>query len=339
MAISKTTPAEDFAEEIASHLKLEVDELLREGHSEVDAHRLACVAFNNPAFAVERFRLRSRIPWVDSLTRDLWFSLRQLRRSPAFTATAILTLGLGLGANTAVFSLVNALLLRPLPVPHSEQLVVLRIDRPGFEEPSYNFNAPMFRALEKRHSMFDRVAASSRGTLQVRSTSGNQQIAGLLVSGQFFAALETPPLLGRYLLPLDDQAKGSPDGSVAVISKGFWRDWFDSAPDVVGRKLVIANAPFTVVGVMPRHFIGADPTIHANIFLPLASEPIVDSPYNMIEGGYHANWLNVIGRRKAGISLEQAIAGLQESTMPVLEESGADADWITEARSTHAAHC
>jgi predicted permease len=326
---------EEFAEEIASHLQLEVDDLKSEGYSESEANRRARTTFNNPTLAQERFRIRHRIHWLDNLLRDLHFAFRQFHRSPGFALTAILTLTLGLGSNTAIFSLMNGLLLRPLPAPHADRLAILRIDRSDFETPIHNFNTPVFRALEKRKEIFQALAASSESTLQVRDNSAIQQIPGLLVSGQFFETLGTLPLKGRYLTPADDQDRGASGGFAAVISESFWRSWFESVPDVVGRKLIIANTTFIVAGVMPAQFIGADPTERPNIFIPLSAEPIVDAPFSFLKAGYHANWLHIIARLQPNMSAEQTNAALQADTFPIFEQSGADANWIKDAHANH----
>ena len=324
---------QDFAEEIASHLSIEADDLQAEGHTEAEASRRARADFNNPTLALERFSMRNRINWLDNLVRDFHFGLRQLHRSPGFALTAILTLALGLGANTAIFSLVNALLLRPLPVPHADRLAIIGLNDSDTDFPSYNLNAPIVRTLEKHHETFQYLAASFNTKLQVHSTSGNQQIPGLMTSGQFFQAMEVSPLRGRYLTPADDQEKGSTLGFAAVISESFWRTWFNNTPDVIGRKLTIANTPFTVVGVMPHQFFGADPTRRPSIFVPLAAEPVVDAPYNMIAAGFHANWLGVIARLQPNMSLEQANAALRTATIPIFEASNADADRLKDVRA------
>ena len=325
---------QDFAEEIASHLAHEADDLQAEGHSKSEASRRARVTFNNPTLALERFRIRNQIHWFDNLIRDLQFGLRQLRRSRGFALTAILTLALGLGANTAIFSLVNALLLRPLPVSHADQLVIVGLRDLDAASVNYGLNAPLVRTLEKHHEIFQYLAASPFYTnFQVRNTSGNQQIPGLMASGQFFQTLEVSPLLGRYLTPADDQEKGSPSGFAAVISESFWHTWFNSAPDVIGRSLTIANTPFTVVGVMPHQFFGTDPTRRPSIFIPLSAEPIVDTPYSWIEAGFHANWLSVIARLQPNVSQEQANAALRAETIPIFEASNADADHMKDVRA------
>jgi predicted permease len=235
----------------------------------------------------------------------------------------LLTLALGVGANTAVFSLINGLLLRPLPVPHSEQLAVLRMDEDD-ARPEYAFCTPFLRSLEKRHEVFANVFAYNPDVLQVRGRSGNENIQGMLVSGQFFQALQTPPLLGRYLTPQDDQRGGNPAGLAVVISEDFWNNWFNRAPDVVGRTMVIANTQFTVAGVMPRRFIGADPTQKPQIYVPLSADPIIDAPRNHIDAGTHAWWIAVVARLQPGVTLGQANAQLLTISGPLLHEAAAD---------------
>jgi predicted permease len=325
----------DLAEELAFHHAMTRERLMREGAVPQQAEAAAGVRLGNAMRWQERLRELWQFPTMENLLRDVSFSARLLWKSPGFTAVALLTLVLGVGANTAVFSLINGLLLRPLPVPHADQLAVIHYDRSDDDRPSYSFCAPLFRALEPRHEVFQDVAAFNDSTLQVRGTSGTQEIPGALVSGQFFHALETPPLLGRYLTPEDDQVGGGSTGFGVVISESFWRTWFNSAPDVVGRKMTIANAPFTVVGVMPKQFIGADPTERPEIYVPLWAEPVIDAPYNSIASGYHSWWLRVIARRNPGISLERANAALLAASNPVLEEAIPDAHWIKDAQSKH----
>lgn len=277
----------ELAEELDFHQAMLRQRLLRQGTPPAEVDQAARQAFGNGARWHERLRELWQFQTLENFLRDLGFSLRLLKKSPGFTAVALLTLALGVGANTAVFSLINGLLLRPLPVAHSEQLAVLRIEEGG-PAPNYEFCTPFFRSLETRHDVFSAVFAYNSDLLQVKGQSGNENIRGMLVSGQFFQALETPPLLGRYLTPDDDRRGGSPAGLAVVVSERFWQTWFNRAPDVVGRKLVIANVPFTVVGVMPKRFIGADPTSRPQIFAPLSADPIIDAPRNHIDDGIHA---------------------------------------------------
>jgi hypothetical protein len=199
----------DLDEELNAHIDLAIEENLKRGMSAQTARTEALRAFGGVTQARERFRVQRGLPFVEEAGRSLSYAFRQLRRSPGFAVTAILTLALGFGANTTIFSLFNGLLLRPLPVPHSGDLAVTHYDRSDTEPRyGYTFCAPLLRALEKRHEVFENVAGFTGRPLQVRSGSGNVEIEGALVSGQFFQVLETAPLMGRYLTPQDDRPGG-----------------------------------------------------------------------------------------------------------------------------------
>jgi len=325
----------EMAEELDFHQTLMREKLLHQGVPRSEANAAVRKTFGNSARWHERLRELWQFRSVENLTRDVTFSLRLLKKSPGFTIIALLTITLGVGANTAVFSLINSLLLRPLPVPHSDQLVVLGMDQGG-PRTQYTFPAPFFRALEKKHELFQQAFASYfRDKLLVRGSSGNENVPGLLVSGDYFTALQTPPLLGRYLTPEDDKPGGSPEGLAAVISEQYWGTRFNRSPNAVGSKLQIANAAFTIVGVMPKRFIGADPTAKPQIFVPLASEPIIDAPSNLIESGYHGWWLVVMGRLQPGVSLDQLNAALKTMSSPILHDTVPEPAWIARAEKEH----
>jgi predicted permease len=327
----------ELDDELRAHIEMATEENRKRGLSAGEARTAALREIGGVTQTKESYRVQSGIPFIDQAARDLRFAFRQLRNSPAFALTAVLTLALGLGANTAIFSLIDALLLRPLPVPHADELSVLRYLRSDDSDLNYSFCAPMFRALEKRHDLFSDVAAfSNRSGFQVRGDSGNVEVPGAIVSGEFFTAMQTAPLLGRALTPQDDRPGGTSTGFAVVISEGFWQRWFDRAPDVIGRRLIIANAPFTIAGVMPKSFIGADPTRVADLYVPLWAEPVVDAPYNNIAGGHHAWWMRVIARRRAGVTLAQASAGLAAASNSILDVSAeGDAEWLKAARDHH----
>jgi predicted permease len=324
----------EMAEELEFHQDLLRDKLLRQGVPESQADTTVRRTFGNAGRWHERLRELWQFRWLENLKRDISFSARLLRKSPGFAAVALLTLALGVGANTAVFSLINGLLLRPLPVPNAGQLTILRMEEGG-PQAEYAFCTPFFRSLENNRDVFTNVAAYNDDTLQVQGRSGNENVRGALVSGQYFATLQTPPLMGRYLSPEDDQSGGNPAGLAVVISEQFWQKWFNRAPDVVGRKLIIANTPFTVVGVMPRHFIGADPTQRPEIFAPLSTDPIIDAPRNHIDAGIHAWWLTVVARLQPNVSLDQANAALLTVSGPIVHSSDADASYIADAEKNH----
>lgn len=324
----------ELAEELEFHQTLLREKLLRQGVAPSEVDLATRRVFGSASRWHELLREVWQFQVVDNFLRDVNFSIRLLRKSPGFAAVALLTLALGVGANTAVFSLINGLLLRPLPVPHADQLAVLRMEEGG-PQPEYAFCTPFFRSLESRHDIFANVFAYNPDTLQVQGRSGNENIHGVLVSGQFFSALQTPPLMGRYLTPDDDRRNGSPEGLAVVISEGFWQNWFNRAPDVVGRKLVIANVPFTVVGVMPKRFIGADPTERPQIFAPLSADPIIDAPRNHIDDGIHAWWLTVVARLQPSVGLDQANAALLTISGPILHEATPDVGFIGNEEKGH----
>jgi predicted permease len=333
----------EMTDELEFHQAMLRSKFLREGMPEGAAARAARRSFGDARRWQERLREVSQFRWLENLVRDVKFSARLLRKSPGFTAVALGTLALGVGANTAVFSMINGLLLRPLPVPESDRLVVLNYEdsgphlgyKDGISTAQYTFCAPFFRGLEKRQDLFANVFAFNPDTLQVRGGAGNENVRGVLVSGQFFAAMRVAPLKGRYLTPEDDRPGGSPQGLAVVISEGFWRRWFDGAPDVVGRKLVIANTPFTVVGVMPKQFTGANPVERPEIYAPLSADPIIDAPRDHINAGTHAWWISVMARLKPGVTLEQTNAALKTVSGPILRESTEDAHYIQNEEKGH----
>jgi putative ABC transport system permease protein len=324
----------EMAEELAFHQELLREKLLREGMSPLQAAKATRRTFGNTSRWHERLRELWQFRWLENLLRDVQFSIRLLAKSPGFTMIALLTLALGLGANTSVFSLINGLLLRPLAVPHSEELAVLGMDR-GEPRVNYSFPYPFFRALESKHEIFQDVFAFRGMNMLVKGRSSNESTRGMMVSGEYFRALQTPPLMGRYLTPQDDRTGGSPEGLAVVISEHFWESWFGRSRNVLGSKLEIANTVFTVVGVMPKRFTGADPTQSPEFYVSLALEPIIDAPEDLVKAGFHAWWMTAMARLKPGITLDKANAALMPLSTPILHEVVPDANWIASAQKKH----
>lgn len=313
---------DDLSQELTEHLEERTEQLMRtEGMSRREAEQAAKRAFGNPTLIEEQSREFWQWPRLENLLRDISFSVRLLRKSPGFTTVAILTIALGVGANTAVFSLVNGLLLRPLPVPDAQRLVLLRIQPTQF---GHSFCTPLLRALETHHEMLSNIYGFSNRPLQVRGPNGGEEISGVLVSGQYFDALETEAQLGRTLTPADDLKDIGASGFPVVISDSFWKTRYNRAPDILGHTLTIANTAFTIIGVMPRSFVGADASFRPQLFLPLSTEPIIDAPYNDLDAGYHSWWLRVGARLRPGVSLAQANAFLKSVGQPLFREAVPD---------------
>jgi predicted permease len=324
----------DLTEELESHLKMATADRVARGQSPDDARASAMREFGNAPLIADVTRHQWGWLRLELWLHDVRYAMRQLRKSPGFTFTAIITLALGVGANTTVFSMINGLLLRPLAVPASNRLVVLGMDSDGPRR-GYSFPESIFRGLESQHEAFTDVFAFDHEKFQVKSGSGNETVPGQFVSGSFFPALETAPLLGRTLTPEDDRTGGNPAGFGAVISESYWVTRFNRASDVIGRKLEIDRVVFTVVGVMPRRFIGADPLQRPQIFVPLATEPVLNGERSMTAFGYHAWWLTVMGRLQPGVTQEKANAQVASVSDAVLHERVPDAKWIANREKLH----
>jgi len=317
----------ELTEEIQSHLNLAIADRIARGQSPLDARKSAMREFGNVPLIADVTRGQWGWLRLELWLQDVRYAVRQLRQSPGFTFTAIVTLALGVGANTTVFSMINGLLLRPLAVPESNRLVVLGMDGDGPQR-GYSFPESIFRGLEVRREGFTDLFCFHSTRFQVKSGNGNDAVPGQFVSGSFFHALETPPLLGRTLSQADDRTGGNPNGFGAVISESYWITRFNRAPDVIGRKLEIDRVAFTVVGVMPIKFIGADPLARPQIFVPLAVEPVFNRERSLTTIGYHAWWLMVMGRLQPGVTLGSANAHIASLTSTVLHERVPDAKWI-----------
>ena len=311
---------EDFAEEIRAHLALEADELEREGASEDEARRRARVEFGNVAAARERFYLRSRWEWLDRLMRDLRFGWRSILQNPGFAAAAILTLALGMGANTAVFSVMDAVLLRSLPVADAERVVYLHTsgspNGTGTIDSDDTFSYPVYTALRDTKGALSEViavGALASDKVNVRIGATPEQAEGDMVSGNFFSGLGVPIIRGRGFTPQDE----TDNAPLAVISYDYWTGRFARDPDVLGRTLYVKGVPFMIAGVAAPGFEGVDATHSTDFWIPLQNRAELNVLGNPPENGklYQADstwWcLRLIGRLAPGISRKQAIAQLQ----------------------------
>jgi predicted permease len=324
----------EMAEELEFHHAMLRAKLEREGLAAKDLDAAARLRFGNSGRWHERLRELWQFRSLENLARDASYSIRSLRNAPGFTLVALLTLALGVGANTTVFSMIDGLLLRPLAVPQSDRFAVLGYSQGG-PRLSYSFPEPFFRGLEKKHEVFAQTFAFSDAQFQVKGSRSNEIVDGQYVSGDFFAALRIQPILGHTLGQEDDRRGGNPNGFGAVIGEGFWETWFGRAPDVIGRTLDIDNTTITVVGVMPKRFIGADPMQRPQIYLPLALERILNGERSMTAAGFHGWWLTAMGRLQPGATVAQADAAVASVSGAVLREAVPDAQWIANREKKH----
>jgi predicted permease len=312
--------AKDFAEEIKAHLALEADELRGEGLSGDEARRKARSEFGNVGAARERFYMKDRWVGIDRLLRDVRFALRSLWKSPGFAATAILTLALGIGANTAVFSVMNAVLLRSLPVADPDRLVYLRLSGPpkgtGTIDTTQTFSYSVYDALRRQGGGLSPVMAFvplSNSKVAVRYGAVPEEAEGDMVSGTFFSGLGVKLIRGRGFSEEDE----THHASIAVISYNYWTRRFARNPDVLGTTLYVNGVAITIVGVAAEGFEGVEGGGSTDFWIPMQSRPELNAWGNPLEDGktYITNptwWcLRLIGRLAPGATRAQAVAQLQ----------------------------
>ena len=256
----------ELDEEIATHLAMQAEEFRRRGMSAADARAAARREFGGVTQAAEAYRERRGLPWLETVAKDIRYAWRGLAHNPGFTAAAVLSLALGIGANTAIFSMVRTLMLRLLPVARPEQLVYLyRTGGWGQGFVSY----PLYLELAKRSDVFEGVAARTgvnRGRFS-RKGSDAVEFAGIeYVTGNYFDLLGVSPALGRLFTDDDNRTPGA--HPVAVLSYEFWRNRFDADPGVLGRTVMADNQPLQVIGVARAGFRGVEVEHHPDIWAP-----------------------------------------------------------------------
>lgn len=246
------------------------------------------------------------------LLSDLRFALRTLFRSPLFTAVAILSLALGIGANTAIFTLMDQLILRLLPVKEPEQLVMIWSRGPhnGSNWGSRMLSYPMYQDYQQKAEAFDYVFCRREWSMALTIDGKTERTRGEMVSGNFFDALGVRPAAGRLFSPAEDDRtyKGHP---VAVLTHDYWVSRFAAQPDVVGKKILVNNYPMTIVGVAGAGFYGLDPTRATQVYVPIQMSPLMLPSGVSPIGDRRTRWINVFGRLKPGFTAQSAQASLE----------------------------
>src|SRR3712207_2443392 len=321
-------------DEIRLHLALRTQQLIRDGLAPDAARAEAERRFGPPDEArktlhtsAERREDRMRMrEWVDAVRRDVRMAARGLLRAPVFTATAVVCLALGVGANAATFSLFDELLLRPLPVPEPDRLVNLTSPGPSEGRESWGqaggseavVSYPMFRDLARGRTALAGLAAHKPFHANFAYHGRTEFGMGVLASGSYFPLLRLRPALGRLLGPGDDGAPGT--SPIAVVSHGYWISSLGGDSSIVGKTILVNGRTLTVVGVAPRGFRGTTLGVDARVFVPLSMMTAVSSDFGPdfnIEDR-QAFWLYLFGRLKPGVSLDQARATMNAHFKPIL---------------------
>lgn len=310
----------DLDRELRYHIDRRVADLIHSGLPEPEARRRVALELGGATQIREEVRDIWLTRWLRDFVYDLRFSARSFRRSPSFTATAVLSLALGIGATTALYSLIDQVVLRSLPVDHPERLVLL--DWIGFQYAETMGTAnlmsyPICQDLQQKEEFFDGVFCRAATTINL-STSGEPRLtAAELVSGTYFSVLGVRPALGRLLTTDDDQAPVS--SPVVVLSHDFWKNQFGSAQDIVGRKVLVNQYPMTVVGVAAPTFHGIDVGEVPSLWIPaVMSAQAIPGFKTMLDR--RTRWVQILGRLKQNVSLAQAQTGLQPWFKAMLDE-------------------
>jgi predicted permease len=304
---------QELAAELESHLQMHIEDNLRAGMTPEEARRDARIKLGGVEQTKQAYRERSTFPWMENLLRDVRYALRQLRKSPGFAITAILTLTLGIGANTAIFTLMNALLLRSLPVQDPDRLVRLSVtdarmvsNGRAFEAPT---NYPIIRLLQQRARAFDGVFGWSNYTFVLKQDGTQKGYPGALVGGNAFGVLGVRPAAGRLLNAQDDQTGGGPDGWAAVISHAFWVEHDHGDPNIVGKHVMLTDHSVTIVGVAPQGFDGILVGDRPDFYLPLHFEPVIRGSGSELLSPAGL-WLTTMARLAPGDTRQQAAGEL-----------------------------
>jgi predicted permease len=295
----------DLTEELRSHVEMRVQANLSAGMNTDEARYDAQRRFGNSTLLKEDTRAMNIIGWLDTAARDLRYAIRQLRRSPGFTAVAILTLALGIGANTALFSVVNGVLLNPLPYPHAEQLVTLHESKPNFETGSISY--PNFRDWQKDNHSFSSIAIARSYSYSLTGLGEAEQVQARFISSDFFPLLGVNPIVGRTFVSGEDEIGAAP---MAMISAGLWNRKFGSSPAALGKSITLDGRDYTIVGVVPANFelfLRISRVRVADVYVPIGqwNNPLL--PKRGAGLGVHG-----VGRLKPGVTIEQARADLDQ---------------------------
>src|SRR5919198_3967690 len=237
---------EELEKELRFHLDEHTDDLIARGLDPEEARRRARLALGGPEQVKERCRDARGTRWLDDLLQDLRYGARMLLKNPGFTSVAVITLALGIGANTAIFSVINAVLLRPLPFPDPDRVLILYETFKPSGVPA--ISVPNLRDWQQQNTVLDGIAAYESGAFNLESGEGAERLPGLRVEANYFDVLGVKPQLGRTFLKGEDEAGRE---KVVVLSHALWRDRFAADPGIVGKAIPLNGQKYTAVGVMP----------------------------------------------------------------------------------------
>jgi predicted permease len=324
----KEQVSQELDEELNGFLEMAAEEKMKQGMSRKDALRAVRLERGNLEVAKEVIRTAGWESFVETCWQDLRFGWRLLRKSPGFTTVAVLSLALGIGANTAIFTLIDAILFRMLPVKNPQELALLQWSVPlerglhniwydgnswpeNSKEVGFSFSYPAFQQLRARNQVLSGLFAfADLGDVNVVLDGKPGLARAQMASGSIFSTLGVRPVVGRLFSGRDDSPAAQP---VCVISAGYWKSRFGARTDIADKTVVVAGVPFSIVGVTEADFFGLTPGSSVDVWLPLSTQPLVepnlDPKVSMFSAADHW-WVQIMGRLKPAVSRTQAAAAL-----------------------------
>jgi predicted permease len=308
---------EEIAEEIAQHLEDRYHELLVTGQSQDAAFRTSIDELKGEGLLARSLQPvesdlyrepavlgKASSNWFAGILQDIHYAFRMMRKSPGFAAVAVLTLALGIGANTAIFSIVNGVLLNPLPFPHPQELTILYEHTANFER--FSISYPNFLDWQRTNSSFASMAAYRHEDFNITGSGDPERVRGGMVSAEFFPTLGVKPLLGRLFVRDEDGLGAAP---VALLAEGFWQRRFGSARDVIGKQIIMNGDAYTIVGVIPAsfHFRAFNFGGTKDVYVPVGQ---TKDPFFYHRDAHKG--MDAIGRLKPGVSLAAAQADMAQ---------------------------
>lgn len=307
----------ELDDELRFHVDRTVEQNLARGMTPEEARRQALIELGGVEQVKEECRHARGTYLLEAVTRDIRYSIRVLRKSPGFAVIAILTLALGIGANIAIFSLLNALVLRDLPVWQPSRLVEVETFDPRQGQPG-PLSLPMYEGIAHAQQVFSHLSGELTGVnlnVEANGWLGLGHVS--LVGGRFYSMLAARPAEGRLIGSSDVNLTEGTAAHVAVLGYGFWRRRYGGSPSAIGKIVEVAGVPFTIIGVAPKGFTGTSIDVEPQVTIPLAAAPLA----GVVKGlaTRHYLWITVIGRLKPGVSLAQARANIQ-AVWPAVRE-------------------
>jgi predicted permease len=325
MLFHRKRTADRLDKELQFHLEQQIAENIASGMNPQEAEHAAMRLFGNPAVLRDQITEKWSWTWLENLRQDAGYALRQFRRSPRFVLISVLTLTLGIGANTAIFTLMNSLWLQSLPVkdPNSLVLIGVQADRPSpVAQPSMPvLNLPLIESVDRHTRSFSGIFGWCDYGADLLENDSTHTYPGTIVSGNIFDVLGVRPVAGRLLTAADDQPGGGLDGWAVVISHRFWLEHYAADASVIGRHVQLNGYSVTIVGVAPENFAGIMVSSRPDFYMPLNYEPVMRQRQrdSMLRNPLSFN-LTPMARLKPGITVAQASADLSAVTPQVLEE-------------------